>query len=423
MKKCRYCGSQNDDDSLFCSECGKKMHQGRVCPYCGSGISDDDVFCANCGKKVKELLSPDALVASQRKCHNCGMLLDQDDVFCPNCGIKLREPELFEKVSKPNTIKYIPICLVIALLLGGGFWYWKKNQCSIIETEIEVNKNNDIDSDNSKESKEFVSIETILEMYKNKDKNYIIKLLKEKGYELYKSDKHVEYWTKDVQLKEVENYNGTISYDPLEAKGSCVQIYSSDEWIELSVAVYTENDFKEWVKQLNKLGFRENSYGENIPMEDGWTRVGAHSNLCKLYKDENGNSIEFMKNGDGHPGFSVFDIEFAHRDNVEEDEESYAFTVPEIKKGEENEIENGGVGNVDPCDRIMDAYENCTDLCKAARNSNDNIEKTKLYKEAYIINKKLVADPATSECFPNFSFIQDNLEYIEEELKELGVEL
>ena len=76
----------------------------------------------------------------------------------------------------------------------------------------------------------------------------------------------------------------------------------------------------------------------------------------------------------------------------------------------------------DPCDRIVDAYSKCTDLCEAAGNSNDNKEKKKLFMEAYNINKKLVADPTTSECFPNNSFIKDNLEYIEGRLKDLGVE-
>lgn len=86
-------------------------------------------------------------------------------------------------------------------------------------------------------------------------------------------------------------------------------------------------------------------------------------------------------------------------------------------------VNNDGQPKDDPCDRIIEAYSKCTDLCEAADNNNDDKEKKKMFMEAYNINKKLVADPATSECFPNYSFIKDNLEYIEGRLKDLGVEL
>lgn len=89
MKRCTYCGELNEDDSLFCSECGKPIPQGRQCPHCGVRVSDNDAFCTNCGKKLEEEPTSGTTQAFQRKCHNCGTMLDQDDVFCPNCGIKL----------------------------------------------------------------------------------------------------------------------------------------------------------------------------------------------------------------------------------------------------------------------------------------------------------------------------------------------
>lgn len=54
MKRCTYCGELNEDDSLFCSECGKPIPQGRQCPHCGVRVSDNDAFCTNCGKKLEE---------------------------------------------------------------------------------------------------------------------------------------------------------------------------------------------------------------------------------------------------------------------------------------------------------------------------------------------------------------------------------
>lgn len=54
MKRCSYCGAQNEDESLFCTECGKPIPQSRVCPHCRANVSNDDVFCQNCGKKIIE---------------------------------------------------------------------------------------------------------------------------------------------------------------------------------------------------------------------------------------------------------------------------------------------------------------------------------------------------------------------------------
>lgn len=77
----------------------------------------------------------------------------------------------------------------------------------------------------------------------------------------------------------------------------------------------------------------------------------------------------------------------------------------------------------DPCDRIFDAYEESTDLRKAAVASTDRDEKVKLFLKAYNTLKDLMADPNYSDCFIMDDSAKSNLEYIEEELKDLGVEL
>lgn len=51
MKKCKYCG---EDNSLFCTGCGKPVSHGNLCPHCGASVSEGDTFCQNCGKNVKE---------------------------------------------------------------------------------------------------------------------------------------------------------------------------------------------------------------------------------------------------------------------------------------------------------------------------------------------------------------------------------
>ena len=54
MIRCPYCGKQNDDESLFCTECGKPISQDNVCPHCGASVNDDDSFCQSCGKVINE---------------------------------------------------------------------------------------------------------------------------------------------------------------------------------------------------------------------------------------------------------------------------------------------------------------------------------------------------------------------------------
>ena len=40
MKKCKYCGAQNENNSVFCTECGKEFHKGIVYPNCGTSLEN-----------------------------------------------------------------------------------------------------------------------------------------------------------------------------------------------------------------------------------------------------------------------------------------------------------------------------------------------------------------------------------------------
>lgn len=260
----------------------------RLCPN-GHEVNDSVRFCPICGAELKE--------GGTKFCKKCGNERKGTENFCSKCGTP------FEGVPTPSTqntshivqesnsstnlktILPIIIGVIILALVGGGWYYWNKTQ-----------KDNVL-----------LTMETVIDLYKSNNKKHITQVLKENGYSLFKSEEDSEYWTKNVQLKGVQTYNGDTVYEPTEKKGGSVSIYGTD-YITLSVSVYSDEDFKEWEKQLLNLGYKEEKYGEDLPEEDGWTALGAHGNLCKLYQDSKGNSVEFMKDGDGHPGYDVYSV-------------------------------------------------------------------------------------------------------------------
>ena len=86
MKKCQNCGAQVDDNSLFCTECGKQIPQGNACSHCGAPVNSGDSFCQNCGKSLKEIPNSESIA--------------------------------YEEESKSGFKKYLPYILGGVILLG-----------------------------------------------------------------------------------------------------------------------------------------------------------------------------------------------------------------------------------------------------------------------------------------------------------------
>ncbi len=260
----------------------------RICPN-NHMVKGNNRFCPECGAELIE--------SKTRFCKKCGNERKGNENFCSKCGTPFegvptlsiqKTNHMIQTSNSSSNLKIIlPIIIgvIILALVGGGWYYWNKIQ----------------------KAKHLLTMETVIDLYKSNNKEHITQILKENGYSLFKSEEESEYWTKNVQLKGVQTYNGETVYEPIVKKGGSVSIYGTD-FITLSVFVYSDEDFKEWEKQLLKLGYKEEKYDENPPEEDGWTALGAHSNLCKLYQDSKGNSVEFMKDCDGHPGYEVNSI-------------------------------------------------------------------------------------------------------------------
>lgn len=149
MKKCPYCGAQVNDDSHFCTECGKPIPQGNVCPHCGASVNEGDAFCQSCGKRVDENPSTDVSDTTQKKCRYCGASINDSDVFCENCGRNLADGSIgfipnevilqTYKAEENSSKKIIPIILgVLAVaIIGGGLWYWSSSsKKGIIPTNV-----------------------------------------------------------------------------------------------------------------------------------------------------------------------------------------------------------------------------------------------------------------------------------------------
>lgn len=161
-----------------------------------------------------------------------------------------------------------------------------------------------------------ISIKSIIDLYNNLNKDYVIDVISRNGYSFFSSEdkpgEHVDYWTKGVELKRVSidsPVGETIAYEPIEHKGGSVAIREGSSVMggfDIEITVYSDQDFKKWEEQLKEMGYKQAKYeGDNVfAEEDGWTSVGAHGNSFRYYKDDKGHSIEFIYDN----GYRVYSV-------------------------------------------------------------------------------------------------------------------
>lgn len=99
MKKCFFCGALLEEDSIFCSYCGKKI-EFRSCPHCGAKLEDDSVFCSNCWMRLQD--TPEE---------------------APPHDAEIQEIDNAPK--KSYSLWYITCCIGIVFLLIGGLYAFK----------------------------------------------------------------------------------------------------------------------------------------------------------------------------------------------------------------------------------------------------------------------------------------------------------
>ena len=240
---------------------------------------------------------------ANKYCSKCGAELPEDAKFCIKCGHPTvllnskRKKYGVREISKKTLFSFIAVIGVLLLIILGSIFFSGYSEKRKVEQSRQKNEM-------------LIPMEDVIAMYKTNTKSYVKNKIEEYGYKYFGEDEYCEYYSKDVELKMVEDWRGDVYYEPVQRTGSSVSLSKSNSSFSFSITVYSKEDFMEWEEQLQDLGYKEESYGEDLPMKDGWTALGAHANLCKLYSDGKGNSIEFMKDGDGHPGYDVYSVEF-----------------------------------------------------------------------------------------------------------------
>lgn len=56
--KCNYCGSENNDDAVYCKVCGRRLDGMMSCPKCKKLIDEDSEFCNYCGTSLVKSPKP-----------------------------------------------------------------------------------------------------------------------------------------------------------------------------------------------------------------------------------------------------------------------------------------------------------------------------------------------------------------------------
>ncbi len=94
--ECKFCKTENVDESVFCKKCGKRLDGKKVCPACRKLVDDDAVFCNHCGKRLD----------GKTICTACGNAYEGS--FCPKCGhqertAKTRATAQNGEITVPNS--------------------------------------------------------------------------------------------------------------------------------------------------------------------------------------------------------------------------------------------------------------------------------------------------------------------------------
>ena len=116
MNCCEYCGAPLDEDSQFCTNCGKKIEpQGKTCLQCGAEVEDGSAFCSKCGTKLDSQVAPP---------------VNTSQIVNPTSPSQEAEQEIvyeWEEEKKDRKWWFIIGSVVIAALLALSWYFYTHN--------------------------------------------------------------------------------------------------------------------------------------------------------------------------------------------------------------------------------------------------------------------------------------------------------
>ena len=149
--KCKYCGQEIDEGSVFCGYCGKKQPVGRYCVKCGREIGLNDSFCGYCGasrninddtcdvsnKNGTKLESQTSTRTPKEEKAN-KLTIEQAEKNGTVSGISVKKDNerpandktLSSLKIRPEIRKWIFIVIAIVLFLGGGVYLLTNNSAN-----------------------------------------------------------------------------------------------------------------------------------------------------------------------------------------------------------------------------------------------------------------------------------------------------
>ncbi|MDE5855894.1 MAG: zinc-ribbon domain-containing protein [Anaeroplasmataceae bacterium] len=63
---CRYCNAENDEDAVYCINCGKKLDGELICPSCGAKNEGDAKFCKECGHNLFKSAPKEGAISKEK---------------------------------------------------------------------------------------------------------------------------------------------------------------------------------------------------------------------------------------------------------------------------------------------------------------------------------------------------------------------
>ncbi len=114
--RCQFCGTENEEGTLFCKECGKMMEEEKqiqitYCPRCGKQNDSAALFCKECGMKLQAEALGEADVQKTGE--------SRESAKNGESG-RSKENEEGNKNNKSMRILITAAVIVLAVLGGGG---------------------------------------------------------------------------------------------------------------------------------------------------------------------------------------------------------------------------------------------------------------------------------------------------------------